>query len=68
MECNALGALGTLRTELNDQLRLVIRIWLKIRTEGMHKVERVGNISKCWDYLVDHMKELMAVNKEELTR
>ena len=66
LECNALGAVGTVRTELNDQLRLVIRIWLKIRTEGVHKVERVGNMSKCWDYLVDHMKELMAVHKEEL--
>ena len=33
LECNALGAVGTERTELNDQLRLVIRIWLKIRTK-----------------------------------
>ena len=23
-------------------------------------------MSKCWDYLVDHVKELMAANKEEL--
>ena len=66
MECNALGQAGTARMGLNDQLRLIIRIWLRIRTEGVHKVERVGNMSKCWDYLVDHEKELMAANKEEL--
>ena len=67
MECKALGQLmTTARQGLNDQLRLVIRIWLKIRTEGVHKVERVGNMSKCWDYLVDHVKELMAANKEDL--
>ena len=66
MECSSLGQAGTARMGLNDQLRLIIRIWLKIRTEGVHKVERVGNMSKCWDYLVDHMKELMAVHKEEL--
>ena len=66
LECNTLGQVGTARTELTDQLRLIIRIWVKILTEGVHKVERVGNMSKCWDYLVDHVKELMAVNKEEL--
>ena len=63
MECKALGQLmTTARQGLNDQLRLVIRIWLKIRTEGVHKVERVGNMSKCWDYLVDHVKELIVAN------
>ena len=46
MECNMLRQVGTARTELNDQLRLLIRIWLKILTEGVHKVERVGNMSK----------------------
>ena len=63
MKCNTLGQAETALIGLNDQLRLIIRIWLKIRTEGVHKVERVGNMSKCWDYLVDHEK---AVNKEEL--
>jgi hypothetical protein len=66
MECRVLGQAGTASIGLNDQLRLIIRIWLRIRTEGVHKVERVGNMSKCWDYLVDHEKELMAANKEEL--
>ena len=66
MECKALGQVMTARQGLNDQQQLVIRIWLKIRTEGVHKVERVGNMSKCWDYLVDHVKELMAANKEDL--
>ena len=66
LECRTLSKVITATTDLNDQLRLIIRIWLKIRTEGVHKVERVGNMSKCWDYLVDHVKELMAANKEEL--
>ena len=66
VECRTLSKVITATTDLNDQLRLIIRIWLKIRTEGVHKVERVGNMSKCWDYLVDHVKELMAANKEEL--
>jgi hypothetical protein len=66
MECKVLGQAGTASIGLNDHLRLLIRIWLRIRTEGVHKVERVGNMSKCWDYLVNHEKELVAANKEEL--
>lgn len=42
------------------------RIWLRIRSEGVHRVERwplggaggEASLSKCWDYLVDHTKEL----------
>ena len=66
LECITMVQAGTARLGLNDQLRLVVRIWLKIRSEGVHKVERVGNLSKCWDYLVDHVKELLSVSKEEL--
>ena len=66
VECKVLAQAQAASMGLSDQLRLTIRIWLKIRMEGVHKVERVGNMSKCWDYLVDHEKELMAVNKEEL--
>ena len=66
MECTTMAKGVPGRLELNDQLRLVVRIWLKIRSEGVHKVERAGNLSKCWDYLVDHTKELLAASKEEL--
>ena len=56
------------RHRLTDHLRLIVRIWLKIRSEGVHRVERADNLSKCWDYLVDHSKELQvkeaAVNFE----
>ena len=48
------------RHRLTDHLRLIIRIWLKIRSEGVHRVERAENLSKCWDYLVDHSAELQA--------
>ena len=46
------------RHRISDHLRLIVRIWLKIRSEGVHRVERAENLSKCWDYLVDHSKEL----------
>ena len=49
---------GTARLSLSDHLRLIVRIWFRIRSEGVHRVERAGNLSKCWDYLVDHCKEL----------
>ena len=53
----------------------MVRIWLRTRSEGVHRVERwqpsvqqgdagtgqgeePSSLSKCWDYLVDHTKEL----------
>ena len=51
---------GEARLKLSDHLRLILRIWLKIRSEGVHRVERAENLSKCWDYLVDHSVELQA--------
>jgi len=58
LECLILSRAGTARLALSDHLRLIIRIWLRIRSEGVHRVERAGNLSKCWDYLVDHCKPL----------
>ena len=49
-----------------DQLRLVVRIWFKLRREEVNKVEQDGDMSKCWDDLVDHAKELLAARREGL--
>ena len=51
---------GSARLKISDHLRLILRIWLRIRSEGVHRVERAENLSKCWDYLVDHSKQLQA--------
>ena len=68
MECHTLAMSGHLSTrlQLGDNLRLLVRIWLKIRREGVHKEERDGDMVKTWDTLVDHKKELLAVNKSGL--
>lgn len=66
MECRVLGRAGTARLGLSDHLRLIVRIWLRIRTEGVHRVERAGSLSKCWDYLADHVAELRAESGELL--
>ena len=66
LECNTMSQLGTARMGLNDQLRLLVRIWLKIRREGVEKVEEEGVLSKCWDNLVDHTKELLDASRDVL--
>ena len=60
LECLIMTRAGSARLKITDHLRLILRIWLKIRSEGVHRVERAENLSKCWDYLVDHSKELQA--------
>lgn len=77
LECLILSRSGTNRLALTDHLRLIVRIWLRTRSEGVHRVERwqpsvqqgdagtgqgeePSSLSKCWDYLVDHTKELEA--------
>ena len=66
LECNTMSQLGTARLGLNDQLRLLVRIWLKIRREGVEKVEEEGALSKCWDNLVDHTQELLEASRDVL--
>ena len=58
LECLILTRSGNKRHSLSDHIRLIIRIWLRIRSEGVHRVERADTLSKCWDYLVDHTKAL----------
>ena len=58
LECLILTRSGNKRHSLSDHIRLIMRIWLRIRSEGVHRVERADTLSKCWDYLVDHTKAL----------
>ena len=45
--------------EFSDQLRLVVKIWRKIRKDGVIKNEAQGKVSRCWEDLMDHVKELV---------
>ena len=65
-ECAALGRAGTGGIMLSDQLRLVAKIWLKIRKNDVNTVEQVGTISKSWAELMDHREELMNDSEELL--
>ena len=65
-ECTVMGKVGTGRMVLSDQLRLVAKIWLKIRKEGSNIVEQGGTMSKCWADLMDHAEELMKDSEELL--
>ena len=65
IECTFIGQEGAGGRVLNDQLRLVARIWIKIRMEGEKFVERHGWLSNSWPGLLDHAEHLME-RKEDL--
>ena len=50
----------------SDKLRLVARIWLKIKKEGVIMVEGSGSITKSWLDLMDHAEEWMKDSEELL--
>ena len=51
---------------LSDQLRLIVKIWRKIRREGVEKMEVMGTLFRCWNDLIDHVDEMLLNNKELL--
>ena len=51
---------------LSDQLRLIVKIWRKIRREGVEKMEVMGTLFRCWNNLIDHVDEMLLNNKELL--
>ena len=51
--------------EFSDQLRLVVKIWRMIRKEGVHRSETQGEVSRCWDDLLDHAEELLEDKAKE---
>ena len=50
---------------LNDQLRLVARIWVKIRCGQAFMAEQHNDVSRKWEDLMDHSEDLLN-EKEEL--
>ena len=64
LECTMIGQEGAGGRVLNDQIRLVARIWLKKRA-GTNIAEHQGGITRTWDDLMDHAEE-MEKEKEEL--
>ena len=64
LECTMIGQEGAGGRVLNDQLRLVTRIWLKIRS-GRNMGEVSDDLVRSWDDLVDHAEEMLE-EKEEL--
>ena len=54
-------------TNLSDQLRLVLKIWLKIRRKDEEQfLEEGEGISKSWSGLIDHYEDLVLDSKELL--
>ena len=63
-ECRVLENLGKKKMMLSDQLRLVARIWFKIRKTNVVHVEQEGTFSQSWEDLMDHKEELMGDSEE----
>ena len=67
VECTMIGQEGAGGRVLNDKLRLVTRIWLKIRSGGSisENSENGEGPRRSWDELMDHAEEILK-EKEEL--
>ena len=57
---------GAGKMMLSDQLRLVTRIWLKVRKNEEDHVEQEGSLRKSWTELMDHKEELLSDSEELL--
>ena len=64
-ECAFIGQEGAGGRVLNDQLRLVARIWLNLKLGRGEEAEVDGEYSRCWDKMEGH-EELVMADKEEL--
>ena len=63
-ECTVLGTAGL---HLSDQLRLVMKIWLKVRRkDAVELVEEGAKTSKSWADLISHYDQLVKDSKELL--
>ena len=63
-ECTVLGTAGL---HLSDQLRLVMKIWLKVRRrEEADLVERGEKTSKTWAGLISHSDQLLQDSRDLL--
>jgi len=65
MECSFIGQEGAGGRVLNDELRLVARLWLNIRMLLRDKMkEESGEYSMSWDQLEEHREEILAEKQE----
>ena len=67
LECFFIGQEGPGGRVLNDVLRLVGRIWLKMKHGGKSFKEKQGNLQVRWEELPDHSDELREKNDDFLT-
>lgn len=65
-ECKVMENAGAGKMMLSDQLRLVTRIWLKVRKNEEDHVEQEGSLRKSWTELMDHKEELLSDSEELL--
>ena len=67
IECTYIGQEGAEGWVMNDHLRLVARIWIRIRIEGHLIRETQAGLSKSWADLKDTSDSLLKEKKEMLT-
>ena len=67
VECTMIGQEGAGGRVLNDKLRLVARIWVKIRTRRAKMTENHDGLTRSWDDLMDHAEHLMSEKEQLLT-
>ena len=58
-ECRAIGQKNAGGRVLNDELRLVARIWLKLRKDGKSPGEKQGVLLRNWTDLEDNFEKLL---------
>ena len=67
MECSFIGQHGAGGRVLSDNLRLLVRIWLNIKTGRGMDPEICGDLEKSWASLEDHIEDIKN-DKEHLLR
>jgi len=67
MECCFIGQEGAGGRVLNDQLRLVARIWLNLKIGRGQDGEQCGEYRMTWGQLEDHKEEIMKEKEELIT-
>ena len=66
IECTYIGQEGAEGWVLNDPLRLVARIWIKIKLEGSDILEEHLTLESAWSDLTDNAEDLLATREKFL--
>ena len=67
LECTFIGQEGAGGRVLNDQLRLVVRIWLNMKVGRGTMFETCGDYEMSWDELEERVEEIVK-DKEHVLR